>query len=206
MLLLAKGMGENSQSVIFFALIISCIYSLSCLSGIDRSTAKMATDGQTSARTNFTDQLVQQKNSVSNQSSDIKDIKKLTSEEVQLLKTMGQGLVKTTTQASFTALGVFLIGLSLVIYGLRLTLKATDRRTSRYFKAMTWALIAPVIVLIAVYQVGLLLGNPITIYKSDEPFAFLSLILLIPAAIIVFLLIAERRLVAASHHHDQHQS
>lgn len=203
MLLLATGMRENSQSVIFFALIISCIYSLSCLSLAD---AKVATDSQIGARTNFTDQLVQQKNSVSNQSSDIKDIKKLTSEEVQLLKTMGQGLVKTTTQASFTALGVFLIGLSLVIYGLRLTLKATDRRTSRYFKVMTWALIAPVIALIAVYQVGLLLGNPITIYKSDEPFAFLSLILLIPAAIIVFLLVAERRLVAASHHRDQHQS
>jgi amino acid transporter len=203
MLLLATGMRENSQSVIFFALIISCIYSLSCLSLAD---AKVATDSQISARTNFTDQLVQQKNSVSNQSSDIKDIKKLTSEEVQLLKSMSQGLVKTTTQGSFTALGVFLIGLSLVIYGLRLTLKATDSRTSRYFKVMIWALITPVIVLIAVYQVGLLLGNPVLIYKSDEPFAFLSLILLIPAAIIVFLLIAERRLVAASHHRDQRQS
>jgi len=206
MLLLAKGMRENSQSVIFFALIISCIYSLSCLSGIDRSAAKMATDGQISARTNFTDQLVQQKNSVSNQSSDIKDIKKLTSDEVQLLKSMSQGLVKTTTQASFTALGVFLIGLSLVIYGLRLTLKVTDRRTARYFKAMTWALITPVLALIAIYQVGLLLGNPGWLANSDEPFFFLSLILLIPSGIIVLLLVAERRLVAGSHHHDQHQS
>lgn len=199
-------MRARGQSVIFLAFITSIIYLFTCLSGVDRSDAKMATDGPISARTNFTDQLVQQKNSVSNQSSDIKDIKKLTSEEVQLLKSMSQGLVKTTTQASFTALGVFLIGLSLVIYGLRLTLKATDRGTSRYFKAMIWALITPVLALILFYQVGILLGNPITIYRADEPFYFLSLILLIPAAIIVFLLVAERRLVAASHHHDQRQS
>lgn len=195
----------HCQSVLFFALITSSICLFTCLSNIDRSDAKMVTDSQISARTNFTDQLVQQKNSVSNQSSDLKDIKKLTSEEVQLLKSMGQGLVKTTTQASFTALGVFLIGLSLVIYGLRLTLRATDRRTSRYFKAMIWALIMPVLGLIVLYQVGILLGIP-TLLRSDEPFFFLSLILLIPAGIIVFMLVAERRLVAGSPHHDQRQS
>jgi hypothetical protein len=69
---------------------------------------------------------------------------------------MGQRISKTTTQASFTALGVFLLGLSLVIYALRLTLKATERRISRYFKAMIWALVAPVIAIIAVYQIGAL--------------------------------------------------
>jgi hypothetical protein len=150
-------------------------------------------------------QMVLQKNLTSTQSSDIKDIKKLTSEEVQLLKSMGQEFSKTASQSQFAALGVFLLGISLLIYGLRLTLKVTDRQTSRYFKAMIWALIIPVIALIAVYQIGVLLGGPILIYKADEPFFFISLLLLIPASIIIFLLIAERSLTVASHQKDQQQ-
>lgn len=129
----------------------------------------------TSATSNFTDQMALQKNLTSNQSSDIKDIKKLTSEEVELLKSLGQGFSKTSTQSQFSVLGIFLLGISLLIYGLRLTLKATDRQTSKYFKAMIWALITPVIVLIAIYQIGILLGAPILIYKADEPFFLISL-------------------------------
>jgi len=48
---------------------------------------------------------------------------------------MGQEFSKTATQGQFAALGVFLLGISLLIYGLRLTLKATDKQTDRYFKA-----------------------------------------------------------------------
>lgn len=161
----------------------------------------MATDIQISTTTK--DQPIQQKNPVSNQSANLEDLKKLTSEEVQLLKSMGERISRTTTQASFTALGVFLVGLSLVIYGLRLTLRATERRTSKYFKAMIWALIAPVIAIIIVYQLGIILGNSIQLYNSDEPFFFVSLLLLIPAAIVVFLLVAEQRLVSASHKQDK---
>jgi Na+-transporting NADH:ubiquinone oxidoreductase subunit NqrB len=141
--------------------------------------------------------MVQQKNLVSNLSSDIKDIKKFSSEQVRLLKSLGQGFSKTTTQASFTSLGVFFLGITLVIYGLRLTLKGTDRRTSRFFKAMMWGLITPVIALIALYQIG------IPIYKSDDSFFFISVLLMIPAAIIIFLLIAERRLISGSIQKDQ---
>jgi cytochrome bd-type quinol oxidase subunit 1 len=147
--------------------------------------------------------MVQQKNLTSNQSSDIKDIKKLTSEEVELLKSLGQGFSKTSTQSQFAVLGIFLLGISLLLYGLRLTLKATDRQTSRYFKAMIWALISPVIALIAIYQIGILLRAPILIYKADEPFFLISLLLLIPAAIIILLLIAERRLIGTSHQKEQ---
>lgn len=151
---------------------------------------------QINRTSNFTDYMVQQKSLVLNLSSDIKDIKNLTSEEVQLLKNLGQGFSRTTTQASFTSLGVFFLGITLVIYGLRLTLKATDRRTSTFFKAMMWGLITPVIALIAIYQVG------IPLYKSDDSFFFISVLLLIPAAIIVFLLVAERRLIRASNQRD----
>jgi hypothetical protein len=148
---------------------------------------------------NFTDQMIHLKNLASNQSSDIKDIKKLTSEEVQLLKSLGQEFSKTSTQSSFTALGVFFLGITLVIYGLRLTLKATDRRTSRYFKVMMWGLITPAIALIATYQIG------IPIYKSDDSFFLISLLLMIPAGIIIFLLIAERRLIGALNQKDKQQ-
>jgi hypothetical protein len=57
---------------------------------------------------------------------------------------MGQEFDKTATQSSFAALGVFFLGLTLVIFGLKLTLKATDKQTSRYFKAMKLGLIIPV--------------------------------------------------------------
>ena len=119
---------------------------------IDKLRATSVTDDQASAASNFTDQTILLKNPTSNQSSDIKDIKKLTSEEVQLLKSLGQEFSRTTTQSQFAVLGIFLLGISLIIYGLRLTLRATDKQTSRYFKAMIWALIIPVIALIAIYR------------------------------------------------------
>jgi hypothetical protein len=70
---------------------------------------------------------------------------------------------------------------------------------------MIWALIVPVIALIALYQIGILLGTPILIYKVNEPFFFVSLLLLIPAIIIMFLLIAERRLMGRLHRKDPQQ-
>jgi hypothetical protein len=99
-------------------------------------------------------------------------------------------------------LTIFLLGIALVLYALRLIPKATDRQRSRYFKAMMWSLITPVIALIAIYQIGILLGSPIPFYRADEPFLFISLLLLIPASIIVFLLIIQNRLINASHQND----
>jgi len=55
-------------------------------------------------------------------------------------------------------------------------------------------LVIPVIAIIVVYQLGILLGNSITIYNSDEPFFFIQLLLLISVVIIVFSLVTERRL------------
>jgi len=191
-------MRGHSQSVFFLTFILSSICLLSYLTSMDRSAAKVTTDSQVSTTTNLTDQLVQQKNQLSNQSASLQNIKNLISEEVQVLKTVGQRINKSTTQSSFSALGVFLLGLSLVIYGLRLTIKAMERRTSMYFKAMTWALVIPVIVIIVVYQLGLLLGTTSLLTltgTSGEPFFFISLLLLIPAAIVVFLLVAERTLL-----------
>lgn len=189
------------QSILLVSLVSSSICLLNISSHADGSPANAAVDSRlnTTTANKFSDQPLQQNTVFSNQSANLQDIKKLTSEEVQLLKSMGERISKTTTQASFTALGVFLIGLSLVIYGLRLTLKATETRTSTYFKAMIWALVGPVVALIVLYQIGFLFGNFIQLHNFDEPFFFVSLLLLIPAAIVVLLLVAERRLVSASH-------
>jgi hypothetical protein len=99
----------------------------------------------------------------------------------------------------FTTLSVFFLGVTLIIYGLKLTLRA-PKQTSRYLKVVMWALITPVIALIAIYQIGTLLGTSIEIYKADEPFFFISVLLLIPVAIIIFLLIAERKLMQHLEH------
>jgi F0F1-type ATP synthase assembly protein I len=55
-----------------------------------------------------------------------------------------------------------------------------------------WALITPVIALIATYQFGVVTGNPIEIVKTNEPSFLISLLLLIPAGIVAFLLIVEK--------------
>lgn len=91
------------------------------------------------------------------------------------------------------------MGAALVIYGLRLTVKAMDRRTSIYLKAMILGLIVPVIVLLAIYQIG------IPIYKSDDSFFLISILFIIPAAMIVFLLIVDGRLIAISNQKDKQQ-
>ena len=172
---------------------------LGYVTSLDRLIPAFATSSQVNVTSNFTDQIVQLKKLASNQSSDLEDIKKLMSHEVQLLDRIGQGASKTTTQASFTALGVFFLGTTLVIYGLRLTLKATDRRTSRYFKAMMLALITPVIILLAIYLIG------IPLYKTDDYFFLIAILLMIPVAMIIFLLIAEGRLIVISHQKDQQE-
>ena len=152
----------------------------------------------------ITDQVVpQDRNISSNQSDDIKAIRNSMSEQVQLLRNIMQGFAKTTTQASFAALGVFLLGTALLLYGLRLTLGTTAKRARTFIKVMMYALITPVIVIIAIYQFGLLTGISIGFLRTGEPFFFISLLLLIPAGIVLFLLIAEQRILSGHHKEQQ---
>ena len=139
----------TTQLLCFLAFALFNMIIFRYVTNFDRLIPALAASPQFNSTTNFTDQIAQLKNLASNQSSDIKDIKKLLSQEVELLKSIGEGFSKTTTQASFATLGVFFMGTALVIYGLRLTLKAMDRRASRYLKAMILGLITPVIVLLA---------------------------------------------------------
>ena len=138
---------------------------------------------------------------ISNQSDDIKSIRNSTATEVQALKNIAQGFQITSTQIMFTTLTVFLLGVTLIIYGLRLTLRA-PKQTSRYFKAMMCALLSPVIVIVLVYQLGIAFGSPLEIYKILPPLLLITLLLWIPIGIIVFLLVADTKLMRHLEHRE----
>ena len=82
---------------------------------------------------NSTDQMVRL-SLMSNQSDDTKAIRNSTAAQLQVLKSIAQGFAISSAQFMFTTLAVFLLGVTLIIYGLRLTLRA-PKQTSRYFKA-----------------------------------------------------------------------
>jgi hypothetical protein len=125
---------RNSQYVFVLSLMVINVGMLfsNYSTNIDRLVTIPIADHQASAASNSIDQIIKQRNITSNESSDLRDIRKLTSKEVQLLRDLGQGISRTTTQSQFAALGIFLLGIALIIYGLRLTLGATDKQTSRY--------------------------------------------------------------------------
>jgi len=125
----------------------------------------------------------------------ISEIKNLTSAELGLLEHLAVSSGRTSTQAAFTALSVFFLGIALVLFGLRLTTRAA-KAVGRYFNLMMWALTLPVVIMVAVYQIGVVTGIPIAIYSQDEPYLFISALLLVPIAIVLFLLAAQRRIIA----------
>ena len=150
---------------------------------------------------NFTDQMLRLQSIISNQSDDIKAIRNSTSAQVQVLKSIAQGFQITSSQIMFTTLTVFLLGVTLIIYGLRLTLRA-PRQTSRCLKAMMCALISPVIVNITAYRLGIAFRAPLEIYKIAPPLLIISLLLWIPTGVIIFLLIADNKLMRHLKHSE----
>jgi len=150
---------------------------------------------------NSTVQTVRLQSNISNHSDDIKAIRNLTAAEVQVLKSMAEAFARQSAQIMYTTLGVFLLGVTLIIYGLRLTLRA-PKQTSRYFKAMMCALLSPVIVIILIYQLGIAFGSPLEIYKILPPLLLITLLLWIPIGIIVFLLVADNRLMRHLEHRE----
>ena len=186
--------------VSFLAFVTLNMIMLGYVTNIDRAVAALdTTHTRPKSIGNSTDQMVRLQRLISNQSDDIKAIRNSTSVEVQLLKSIAQGSARTSAQIMFTTLSVFLLGVSLIIYGLKLTLRA-PKQTSRYFKVVMWALISPVIILGLAYQLGIALGAPLEIYKIGEPLVLISLLLWIPTGIIIFLLTAERKLMQHLEH------
>jgi hypothetical protein len=181
-------------------LVIFATVILSCMTNFDRPMDFMAAatkNSQVNTFATLTDQVaLQERNISSNQSGDITAIKNSMSEQIQVLRNMTQAFARSSTQASFAALCVFLLGLTLLLFGLKLTMKTTSNVTSMYFKIMMLALLIPVIIIIAIYQLGIVAGINFGFTKAAEPFFFISLVLWIPTGIVIFLLVVEKRLLS----------
>lgn len=129
----------------------------------------------------------------SNQTSDIEVIKNITSAQNKVFEKMATSLTKSSTQGAFTALSVFFLGIALVVLGLRMTSRA-PQNFGKYFNLMVWALTIPVLVIIIVYQIGIVTNNPIMFYASGEPYILISSLMYIPLGIVLFLMITHSRL------------
>jgi hypothetical protein len=150
---------------------------------------------------NSTGLTLRLKSVISNHSDDIKAIRNSTAAQVQVLKSMVEAFAQQSAQIVYSTLGVFLLGVTLIIYGLRLTLRA-PKQTSRYFKAMMCALLSPVIVIVLVYQLGIAFGAPLEIYKIVPPLLLITLLLWIPIGVIIFLLVADNKLMRHLEHRE----
>ena len=131
------------------------------------------------------------------QQRDIASIRNTSSANIEALTNMGTNLAKLTTQGAYTALSVFFLGIGLVVFGLRLTTR-TSPQIGRYFTIMVWALTIPVIILIGLFQYGLITGNsPLAYLRIEEPYSLLSFLMYVPIGIVVFMLLAQRKIMHA---------
>jgi hypothetical protein len=128
------------------------------------------------------------------QQRDISSIRNTSSAEFEALTTMATSLGKLQTQATYTALSVFFLGIGLVVFGLSLTTRSSPR-IGKYLSLTVWALVVPVIILVILFQYGTISGNnPLAFFRSD-PFLLLSFLMYIPITIVVFLLLAQRKIM-----------
>ena len=128
----------------------------------------------------------------SNQTSELALIKNITSTQNKVFEKMAESLTKSSIQGAITAMSVFFLGIALVVLGLRMTSKVQN--FGKYFNLMVWALTIPVLVIIVVYQIGIVTNNPIEFYASGEPYILISSLMYIPLGIVLFLLISHGRM------------
>lgn len=128
----------------------------------------------------------------SNQTSELALIKNITSTQNKVFEKMAESLTKSSIQGAITAMSVFFLGIALVVLGLRMTSRVQN--FGKYFNLMVWALTIPVLVIIVVYQIGIVTNNPIMFYASGEPYILISSLMYIPLGIVLFLLISHSRM------------
>ena len=128
----------------------------------------------------------------SNQTSELALIKNITSTQNKVFEKMAESITKSSTQGAITAMSVFFLGIALVVLGLRMTSKVQN--FGKYFNLMVWALTIPVLVIIVVYQIGIVTNNPIMFYASGEPYILISSLMYIPLGIVLFMLISHSRM------------
>ena len=136
--------------------------------------------------------------SISNMTStEVESIKNMTSVQLEVLKDINTTSTKLAVQSAYTALSVFFLGISLVIFGLKLTSKVAPR-IGRSMNIMVWALTVPVIILVGLFQYGLITGNsPLAFLRVEEPYSLLSFLMYVPIGIVVFMLLAQHKIMHA---------
>jgi Short C-terminal domain len=128
------------------------------------------------------------------QQGDLSSIRNTSSAQFEALTQMSASFGKLQTQATYTALSVFFLGIGLVVFGLSLTTRSSPR-IGKYLTLTIWSLVTPVIILVGLFQYGAFSGNnPLAVFRSD-PFIPLSFLMYIPIAIVVFLLLAQRKIM-----------
>src|SRR3954451_11836406 len=115
-------------------------------------------------------------------STEVESIKNMTSVQLEVLKDINTTSTKLAVQSAYTSISVFFLGISLVIFGLKLTSKVAPR-IGRSMNIMVWALTAPVVILVGLYQYGEITGTPL-VTVTEEPYFLLSVLLYIPIAIV----------------------
>jgi hypothetical protein len=128
------------------------------------------------------------------QQNDIASIRNTSSAEFETLTQMGDSFRTLQTQATYTALSVFFLGIGLVVFGLSLTTRSSPR-IGKYLTLTVWALVVPVIILIILFQYGTISGNNLLAFFRSDPFLLLSFLMYVPIAIVVFLLLARRKIM-----------
>ena len=117
-----------------------------------------------------------------------------TAREIAILNEINLTSTKLATQGAYTALSVFFLGVALVIFGLRLTTKGITHM-GKYFTLMVWALTIPVLILVSIFQVGIVTNSAVKFHETEEPFFILSFLMYIPIGIILFLLIQQKKII-----------
>ena len=128
----------------------------------------------------------------SNQTSELALIQNITSTQNKVFQKMAESITKSSTQGAITAMSVFFLGIALVVLGLKMTSRVQN--FGKYFTLMVWALTIPVLVIIVVYQIGIVTNNPIMFYASGEPYILISSLMYIPLGIVLFMLISHSRM------------
>lgn len=129
-----------------------------------------------------------------NDRADISEVKNMTAREIDILSEINLTSTKLATQGVYTALSVFFLGIALVIFGLRLTTKGITHM-GKYFTIMIYALTIPVIILVTIFQVGIVTNGPVKLIETEEPFLLLSFLMYIPIGIILFLLLQQKKII-----------
>jgi hypothetical protein len=188
-------------SMMMIMIIIMTVYAATFFFGPNFFGAKAYAQVDNNSNNNNTLILEDMRTIMRDQQRDIASINNMTSAQVELIKTMeslsleelkdiNTVSTKLATQGAYTALSVFFLGIGLVVFGLRLTSKVAPR-IGRSMTIMVWALTIPVIILIGLFQYGVLTGTSI-ISTSEEPYSLLSFLLYIPIAIVIFLLVEQK--------------